>query len=150
MRRLPLPFLVAAAFALPSAVEAQDFRATVTGQLTAASRPVTSNGFRNDPSVLSRDIVVGMLANGTTSMVELTLEGGAMYFIAAACDEDCEDMDLRIFAPGKTTVLAEDTKDDDYPMINFAAPSSGRYMLAVNMAKCKEAMCYYGYQVFKK
>lgn len=150
MRRIALPFVVAIGLSLPGAAGAQDFRTTVTTQLAAAARPVTSNGFRNDPSVLSRDVLVGMLANGTSSMVELTLVQGGRYFIAAACDQDCEDMDLRIFAPGKTTALAEDTKDDDYPMITFTAPSSGRYMLAVDMAKCKEAMCYYGYQVFKK
>lgn len=80
---------------------------------------MTGSGYKNDPTVLSRDVLVGMLGDGTSSMVELTLEGGREYFIAAACDEDCHDLDLRIFAPGQTSVLVEDTKDDDYPMNHF-------------------------------
>jgi len=151
MRKLALPAALALVLAAaPRMDAAQDFRATVTAQLDAAARPVTSNGFRSDSTVFSRDVVVGMLANGTTSFVELNLVAGGQYFIAAACDEDCEDMDLRVFAPGSTTALAQDVGEDDYPMINFTATSSGRYMLAVDMAKCKEAMCYYGYRVFRK
>ena len=151
MRKLALPFVLALAFAAaPREGAAQDFRATVTAQLDAAARPVTNNGFKSDPTVFSRDVVVGMLANGTTSFVELNLVAGARYFVAAACDEDCDDMDLRVFAPGTTTALAQDVGEDDYPMINFTASKSGRYMLAIDMAKCSEAMCYYGYRVFRK
>lgn len=140
--------LAVAALAAPAA--AQDFRSTVTAQLDAAARPVIENGFKDDPGVFARDVMVGMLANATTSFVEVSLTGGATYFIAAACDQDCSDMDLRIFSPESATPLKEDVGDDDYPMITFTAPRTGRYMLAVDMAKCSEATCYYGYRVFKK
>ena len=93
---------------------------------------------------------VRALAKGATSMMEVPLVGGVNYFIAGACDEDCSDLDLRIFAADNTTPVAEDTAEDDAPMLNFKAPRSGRYMLAVDMAECKESMCYYGYRVYRK
>jgi hypothetical protein len=149
-RTLASVALAAAMLALPGAGAAQDFRATVLAQLDAAARPVVQGGFRLEPSVFDREAVVGALAKGATSMMEVTLVAGVSYFIAGACDEDCSDMDLRIFSADSSTPLAEDTKEDDYPMLTFTAPRSGRYMLAVDMAECKESMCYYGYRVYRK
>ena len=150
MRNLALAAFGLAVLALSTPAAAQDFRATVTAQLDAAAQPVKNSGFKDDPTVFARDVMVGMLANGTSSFVEINLTSGATYFIAAACDQDCEDMDLRLFSPESTTPLKQDTGDDDYPMITFTAQKTGRYMLAVDMAKCKEGMCYYGYRVFRK
>lgn len=151
MTRQLLPVAFAAALlALPRAGAAQDFRATVLSQLDAAARPVAQGGFRPEPSVFDRDAVVGSLANGTTSMMELNLVAGVSYFIPAACDEDCSDLDLRLFSADGTTPVAEDTGEDDIPMLTFTAPRSGRYMLAVDMAACAESMCYYGFRVYRK
>ncbi len=142
--------LAAAIFAFPRAGAAQDYRAIVMAQLDTVARPIAQNGFRPEPSVLDRDAVVGALAKGATSMMEITLVGGVNYFIAGVCDGDCSDLDLRLFSADSTTPVAEDTADDDAPMLTFTAPKSGRYMLAVDMAECKESMCYYGYRVFRK
>ncbi|HEX2091542.1 MAG TPA: hypothetical protein VHG28_04030 [Longimicrobiaceae bacterium] len=151
MRKLAYTLAAAAALlALPRAGEAQDYRQTVVAQLEAASQPVVRQGFAADASVFNRDVQIGALAQGATSMVELNLTAGARYFIAAACDEDCSDLDLRIFPADNATALAEDTGEDDYPMVTFTAPTTGRYMLAVDMAKCTGSVCYYGYRVFRK
>jgi hypothetical protein len=149
-RSLLFAALAAASLALPRAGAAQDYRATVLAQLDAAAQPVTSNGFRPEPAVFSRDAIVGMLKGGTSSVMEINLQQGVNYFIAAACDEDCSDLDLRLYSPDSTTPLAEDTKDDDYPMLTITAPRTGRYMLSVDMAECSEGSCYYGYRVFRK
>ena len=156
MRTLMLPLAVLTALlALPRDGAAQDYRQLVVKQLEAASGPVREAGFRPDATVFDRNDVVGMLAGGTSSFVELNLTGGASYFVAGACDQDCTDMDLRLFSAESTTPLAEDTGEDDYPMLNFTAPKTGRYMLAVDMPGChdedrKAKMCYYGYRVFRK
>ncbi|HEV2148421.1 MAG TPA: hypothetical protein VGR37_13545 [Longimicrobiaceae bacterium] len=152
MRRplLSVAFAAAALALVPASGSAQDYRSTVLSQLDAAARPVVNSGFRQDGDVLSRDAIVGMLAPGTSAFMELNLTQGTSYFIAAACDNDCSDMDLRIFSADSTTPVAEDTKDDDYPMLTFVAPRTGRYMLAVDMSKCSGSMCYYGYRVFRK
>ena len=149
-RQLLAVAFAAAALVFPRAGAAQDYRATVLAQLDAAARPVVQGGFRLEPSVFDRQAMVGALAKGASSMLEVTLVGGVSYFIAAACDEDCSDLDLRIFSADSTTPVAEDTKEDDYPMLTFTAPKSGRYMLAVDMAECKESTCYYGFRVFRK
>lgn len=94
--------------------------------------------------------MIGALSQGATSMMELNLTAGAQYFIVGTCDDDCSDMDLRIYAPGNSRALKEDTSDDDAPMLAFTAPSTGRYMLAVDMAKCTGNVCYYGYRVYRK
>jgi hypothetical protein len=151
MRKLALPLAVAAAMlALPCAGEAQDYRQTVLSQLDAAAGPVVRGGFSADPNVFNRDAQVGALAQGATSMLEINLTAGVRYFIAAACDEDCTDMDLRLFPSNSSTAVAQDVGDDDVPMINFTAPRSGRYMLAVDMAKCTGSVCYYGFRVFRR
>lgn len=151
MNRKLIPVAVAAAmFAFPRAGAAQDYRATVLAQLDTVARPVAQRGYRLEPAVFDRQAVVGALAKGATSMMEITLVGGVSYFIGAACDEDCSDLDLRIFAADSTTPVAEDTAEDDAPMLTFTAPKSGRYMLAVDMAECAQSVCYYGYRVYRK
>ncbi len=151
MRRLLLSVAFAAALlALPRAAAAQDYRTIVVSQLDTVAGPIARSGFRAEPSVFDRDVVVGALGQGATSMLELNLVGGVNYFIPAVCDGDCSDMDLRIFSTDNTTAVAEDTADDDVPMLNFTAPKSGRYMLAVDMAKCSASICYYGFRVYRK
>lgn len=140
----------AALLALPGAGAAQDYRATVLAQLDAVTRPVLQNGFRVAPAVFDQDAVVGALSKGTTSLLEVNLVGGVDYFIAGVCDSDCSDLDLRIYSADSTKPVAEDQAADDAPMLNFSAPKSGRYMLAVDMAECSESMCYYGYRVYRK
>ena len=151
MHRPLLPVAFAAALlALPRAAEAQDHRSTVVAQLQATAATVAQSGFRPESSVFDRDVVVGALAQGASSMLEVNLTAGVSYFIAGACDGDCDDLDLRIFSVDSTTPVAEDTADDDAPMLNFTAPKSGRYMLSVDMAKCSESICYYGFRVYRK
>ena len=151
MYRLLLSVAFAAALlALPRAAEAKDYRGIVISQLDTVAGPVARSGFRLDPSVFDRSSVVGALAKGASSMMELNLTGGTNYLIVGVCDGDCSDLDLRIFSSDSTTPVAVDTEDDDAPILNFTAPKSGRYMLAVDMAECTASICYYGYRVFKK
>lgn len=151
MRTLTLSLaLLVALLALPRESAAQGFRTVIVDQLNAASGPVKQSGFREEAGVFDRDVTVGMLADGTSGFLELHLREGVNYFVAAACDQDCSNLDLRLFSVESTTPVAEDNEDDDYPMLNFNAPKTGRYMLAVDMTKCEESMCYYGFKVFRK
>ncbi len=152
MRRALLWFAVAVAglAILPHTAAAQNSRTNVLNQLNVANRSAAARGFRPDPTVFDRSAVVGMLASRSTSFLELNLVGGANYFIVAACDEDCSDLDLRLFPTTSRTAFVEDTGEDDNPVISFTAPRTGRYMLAVDMARCQERLCYYAYRVLRR
>jgi hypothetical protein len=133
----------------PGPSNAQDFRTTVTAQLDAAARTIRDNGYRMDNDIFDRDVVVGMIAAGASAYMEVNLTAGARYFFSAACDEDCSDLDLRLFRPGSREAFEKDVETDDVPMLMFTAPVTGRYILAIDMASCGTSMCYYGFRAFK-
>lgn len=152
MPRHSLSLVIAASLLAlaPDAGSAQSPRANVLMQLNQAARSAAARGFRPDPAAFNRDAVVGMLASRTSSFMELNLTGGASYVISGACDEDCADMDLRLFPSTSSDPLVQDTEDDDNPVISFVAPRTGRYMLAVDMARCQERLCYYAFRVLRR
>ncbi len=151
MRHIALAALAAAALlACPAAGSAQNYRATVVNQLDRAGGTIVQRGFRSSPDVFDRDVIVGALAQGASSMMELNLVAGVQYVIGGACDEDCSDLDLRLYSSESTTALEKDQSDDDFPVLSFTAPKTGRYMLAVDMAKCTGTVCYYGFRVYRK
>jgi hypothetical protein len=67
--------------------------------------------------------------------------------ILGVCDNDCSDVDLRLYGPDGSTVI-QDLATDDHPTLNFTAPSTGNYRLEVIMATCRQSPCYYGVQLF--
>lgn len=145
----PRTLLLSAALALlPAALSAQDHRATVFTQLNAAASSVKSNGFMMSTSVGNASQVFGALDGGNKVQLELNLVGGMQYSIIGVCDRDCSDLDLRV--RNGDSVVAEDVEVDDVPVLAFRAPSTGRFMLSVEMAQCKADPCYFGYQVFQK
>ena len=151
MRRLAVAAAAAVAFFFsPDPAAAQDFRATITRQLEAAAGQASTGGYRIDANVIDRQMVIGALPDDGSVYLELNLTGGVEYFIAAGCDEDCSDLDTRIYPAGENDAIDEDIEDDDVPMLAFTAPRNGRYLLHVSMAECDESICYFGYQVYRK
>lgn len=45
--------------------------------------------------------------------------------------------------------MASDTADDDYPIVRFTPPRSGKYRIDVKMVSCAEDYCYFGLGVFE-
>lgn len=127
---------------------AQDWRTMVVEQLATAAPTIHGAGLGRDAAVLNGNEVFGLLADDATSFVELRLEEGAEYLIAAACDNDCSDLDLRIFDED-LDLLDKDVEEDDFPVLRFTASRPGQYMLAVDMAACSEKLCYYGFRVYR-
>lgn len=93
--------------------------------------------------------VFGNLANGSRSSHELTVVGGNQYVLFGACDNDCRDVDLKIFDTNGN-VLLQDVAVDDTPVLTFTANSSGKYRVEVIMATCNRAPCYYGVQLMAR
>ncbi len=153
MRKL---FVVLAALAglltlLPARrAEAQGHRQVVVAQLDTVTVVKGRDGFRADPAPAGRDAVIGMLRGGGSVILELRLQAGKQYFIAAGCDTDCSDLDLRALSSDGQTVLDEDVGDDDVPIVSFTARTSGPHLLSVMMPSCSTDLCYFGFKVLSK
>lgn len=86
------------------------------------------------------DVVVPLQA-GTEHRWSINLEGGRNYGIFGACDNDCSDVDLIVEGPNGQE-LGRDVLLDDYPIVGFTAPSSGRYTVRIQLVTCEVEPCF--------
>ena len=153
MRLSILLAVIVAAAAATSPAHAQsgptNHRAVIAGQLDHAARTKGEEGFRvedvNDPQS-----VIGLLPKQGAVILEVNLRAGVEYFVFAGCDTDCDDLDLRLNAPGESEPMASDVADDDVPILSFTAKQAGPHLLTVRMTSCNADLCYFGYQVLAK
>ena len=143
--------LVAAAPAYAQASDStpRDHRGVIAAQLEHATRAQGEQGYRLQETIDPQGLI-GLLPNGGTVAVEITLRAGIQYFVSAVCDTDCEDLDLRVHAPGDEGPLAQDVEDDDVPLAVFTAKRSGVHLLTLKMADCNTEFCYFGFRVLAK
>ena len=93
--------------------------------------------------------VYGNLADDATASHDLTVVGGNQYVIFGACDNDCTDVDLKIYDTNGNLQL-QDVAVDDTPVLTFTANASGKYRVVVAMATCNRSPCYYGVQLMAR
>lgn len=99
--------------------------------------------------VCSHEPVTGDLADGASSTITMTLQGGANYMMVGACDEDCEDFDLFLYDPART-LLAENTEVTDWPFLVYSPPVTTEVTLRVRMYGCDVEPCSFGIAVFRE
>lgn len=87
-----------------------------------------------------RDVVVPLQA-GREHVWNINLEGGRNYGVFGACDNDCSDVDLIVEGPNGQE-LGRDVLLDDYPIVGFTAPSSGRYTVRIQLVTCEVEPCF--------
>ncbi len=145
-----------AAFAAAAPAHAQtsdntprDHRGVIAAQLDRGTHAQSAQGYKTQDA-LDPQTLIGLLPNGGTVALEITLKAGVQYFVSAVCDTDCEDLDMRIQAPGDETPLAQDVEDDDVPLALFTAKRSGVHLLTLKMADCNTEFCYFGFRVLAK
>lgn len=147
-RRLALlcaALLLAGAHPLP----AQEARDTVAAQLRVVAEAKADDAFAPDPAPLGRPVLLGVLEHETSVYLEVTLEAGRDYFIAARCDTGCANLDTRLLAPDYSPV-AEDTLDNDAPQMLVTVPAAGPHLLALQMASCTARICYFGVTILSR
>jgi hypothetical protein len=93
--------------------------------------------------------VYGRLNDDGRTTHRLTVVGGNRYVLFGACDNDCTDVDLRIFDTSGN-LLMQDIGADDTPALAFTANGSGAYRIEVIMATCRRNPCYYGIQLMAR
>lgn len=124
---------------------AQSYQQVVQNELAGLASRAREQGFRTQVG----QTMTGTLNNATQTSVAISLVGGGSYVVFAACDQDCTDIDLRLFGPDGQ-MIGEDVAMDDRPVIIFTAPASGTYRLQVMMATCSQNPCYWGAQVLAR
>jgi hypothetical protein len=133
--------LFAAACCAGGACLANDYQTVVRAQLGAIKAIGEGEGFRQ-----AFDDHFDLLGNRASDEYTFELKSGREYFIAAVCDQDCSDLDLKLHDEnGK--LIAEDDLVDDAPIVRVTPRWSGRFTLTVTMFDCSSAPCHYGISV---
>jgi hypothetical protein len=145
MNRGVLVCLVATALAAPGSARAQNqWERVVRGQIRQHSQFLTDKGYE-----MSSDVYQGRIENHDSEYLTITLHPGTTYAFLGVCDQDCHDIDLRLFDPDGDEVDS-DIGTDDWPVVNIVPRVTGKYRVKVIMASCAKNPCYYGIGVFTK
>ena len=145
MVRAALAFLLGAALLAPTTGNAQSrWERQVKDQVKRAGRVLEDRGFE-----LTHDPYTGSLSNHESESLTLNLRSGNDYAILGVCDEDCTDIDLRLFDEDGDEIDS-DVETDDNPVVQVSPRNSGKYRIKVIMATCSTSPCFYGVGVFGK
>ena len=71
------------------------------------------------------------------------------YVVTGACDEDCNDLDLRLKA-SSGTVVDRDEEPGYWPEVSVTPTRSQNYSIEVEMYDCDVEPCYYGIALFER
>ena len=71
------------------------------------------------------------------------------YLVTGACDNDCNDLDLRL-KTATGTVVDRDEGSDYWPEVSVTPTRSQNYSIEVDMYDCDVEPCYYGLALFEK
>ena len=101
-----------------------------------------------DPSASQAKLFQGSAKVGETKTHQIQLTAGKYYTFFAACDHDCNNIDLTLKSADGSVIKA-DTQGDDAPMFGLRPTRTGRYTLSVTIPGCKTASgCKYISNVF--
>jgi hypothetical protein len=117
----------------------------VDGYLARLASNARGQGYQR----LAAGPVYGSLHDDETASHTMEVVGGNNYALMGACDNDCTDVDLKIYDE-KGVLLMQDIAVDDTPVLTFQAAASGRYRVQVIMATCNRNPCFYGIQLMAR
>ncbi|WP_153716316.1 hypothetical protein [Eikenella corrodens] len=101
-----------------------------------------------DPGARQAELFQGSAKVGETKTHQIQLTAGKYYTFFAACDHDCNNIDLTLKSADGSVVKA-DTEEEDAPMFGLRPTRTGRYTLSVTIPGCKTASgCQYSSNVF--
>lgn len=101
-----------------------------------------------DPGARQAELFQGSAKVGETKTHQIQLTAGKYYTFFAACDHDCDNIDLTLKSADGNVIKA-DTEGDDAPMFALRPTRTGRYTLSVTIPGCKTASgCQYSSTVF--
>jgi hypothetical protein len=120
------------------------FERQVRQQLDNAAQKLGKNGFE-----LTHRIHTGELRQGQQEEIRVELDRGRAYVIVGVCDNDCKDVDLKLFDP-RGREIDSDVQLDDFPAVAAEPARTDNYTVRAIMAACTAAPCRYGFGVFAR
>ena len=130
-------------FTLVAATPAQDkWQKQVKSLLDKAAETTAAKGF-----VETHDARISSLRDDSTETWTIKLNAGTEYRIIGVCDNDCSDLDLKLFNIAGTNV-AEDLETDDVPVLSITPPATREYTVRAIMEECGASPCRYGVGVY--
>jgi hypothetical protein len=136
-----MPSLLATIALLASAapLHAQtEWEQQVRERLRGAERMLADSGYQQ-----VAELQIGELPRRDRTDHTVNLQAGGHYFIVAACDDDCSDLDLQLL-DAEGVAVAEDVGDDPLPAIAITAARQGPHAVRVVMVGCSTEPCVYG------
>jgi hypothetical protein len=127
----------------PGNAQAQ-YSSTVRRQLERVQSSIANYGFER-----SHNFTIDKMDEGENEYFTVTLDRGRAYMIAGACDQDCSDVDLKIFDENWNEIDA-DRRTDDLPVVAVTPSWTGRFNIKVTMYECSSEPCYYGVGIFER
>jgi len=79
----------------------------------------------------------------------LTLKQDVDYAIVTVCDNDCTNVDAKIFNKDNQE-LDMDTTGDDFPVLDIRPPETGEYKIVISVPGCSARRCTIGIGVYGK
>ncbi|MFL5541750.1 MAG: hypothetical protein ACJ8J0_22380 [Longimicrobiaceae bacterium] len=114
----------------------------VANLLNQAASTALSRGMRR-----THTPYIGSLRTGASGNHTLQLNAGTSYALIGVCDNDCSDLDLRLFDPSGREV-ASDLLTDNTPVVNVTPRRTGTYTVRAIMTACSDQPCRYGIGVY--
>ena len=99
---------------------------------------------------LSQRLMIGSLNTGATQSRTVRLQGGVEYALLGACDDDCSDLDLRLFSNRGSTLIDVDDEPDDFPLVTVTPSRTANYQIQAEMYSCSSEPCYYAIGVYRR
>jgi hypothetical protein len=127
-----------------ASAQTNEYRQQLDTQLQASRAQ-----FQNDGFAIAAGPFTGALAAGGKERFTLPVEQGVSYKIVGICDNDCSDVDLRVFNLNGENI-GEDVLEDDVPIVDLQPTGTGTVQLEANMITCTSEPCYHAIEVYWK
>ncbi|MEM6784597.1 MAG: hypothetical protein AAF624_12785 [Bacteroidota bacterium] len=138
-----LAALVAGIGVQSASAQSSRYDRQVDRQLDRLDRMLNDEGYDG-----SYDRRYGWLRDDARDSFTVYLRAGQEYYFFGVCDNDCSDLDLRLFSP-TGGLVDSDTATDDTPHVSVRPRRSGTYRVQSHMYDCDTQPCRYGVSLIR-
>lgn len=144
MKSVAVLAVVACLAAGPASAQNNEYRQQLDQQLQTSRAQFQGQGYS-----VAAGPFTGALSAGGKERFTLPVENGVSYKILGICDNDCTNVDLRVFNLNGQNI-GEDVTPDDIPIVELQPTGTGTVQLEANMITCSQAPCYHAIEVYWK
>lgn len=133
-----------ACIALPAAAQTNSYRQQLDQQLQKSRELFQQQGYS-----VAAGPFTGALPAGGKERFTLPVQSGVSYKLLGICDNDCTDVDLRVFNLNGQNI-GEDVTDDDVPLVELQPTGTGTVQIEAQVVACSSEPCYHAIEVYWK